>query len=102
MFELLLIPAVACLVLAGIHCYLGIHVLMREVIFVDLALAQIAALGLTMGIAGGLAPESSGAYLLSVAFTLMGAVALAIARFRDRRVPQEAIIGIAYVVSAAA
>jgi zinc/manganese transport system permease protein len=101
MFELLLIPTVACLVLAGMHCYLGMHVLMREVIFVDLALAQIAALGLTIGIAIGLAPESNTAYLFSVAFTLIGALMLALGRFRDRRVPQEAVIGIVYVVSAA-
>ncbi|MCI0366100.1 MAG: metal ABC transporter permease [Phycisphaerales bacterium] len=101
MLELLLVPTIACLVLAGIHCYLGIHVLMREVIFVDLALAQIAALGLTIGMAMGFAPESNMAYLLAVAFTLIGALAFALGRFRDRRVPQEALIGIVYVVSAA-
>ena len=101
MFELLLAPTIACLVLTGIHCYLGIHVLMREVIFVDLALAQIAALGLTVGIAFGYASESQAAYTCSLVFTLLGALAFAVGRFRDRRVSQEAIIGIVYAVSAA-
>ena len=50
-FLFLLAPFVASLILTGIHAYLGVHVVERGVIFVDLALAQIAALGATVGIA---------------------------------------------------
>lgn len=99
--EILLYPFLACLVLAGIHCYLGIHVVMRGVIFVDLALAQIAAMGAAVGILAGCAPDSGGQYAFSLGFTVLGAAVFAIGRFRDQRVPQEAIIGIVYAVSTA-
>src|SRR4051812_36217327 len=101
MFEILAAPFAACLVLTGIHCYLGIHVVMRGVIFVDLALAQIAALGAAVGILIGFEPHTTGNYAVSLLFTFMGAGLFAIARFRDRRIPQEAIIGIVYAVTAA-
>jgi len=61
-WELLLLPLLACLLLAGIHAYLGLHVLARGVIFVDLALAQVAALGMTAALLAGHAPESDAAY----------------------------------------
>lgn len=97
-----LLPAIAaCIVLTGIHCYLGIHVLMREVIFVDLSLAQIAALGTAVALLAGATPDSTGAYFTSLAFTLLGAGFFSLTRFRDRRIPQEAVIGIAYAVSSA-
>lgn len=102
MLEILAAPFVACVVLAGIHCYLGLHVVMREVIFVDLALAQIAALGAAVGMVWHLAPDSPAAYLCTLGFTLMGAALFAFGRFRDGRVPQEAIIGIVYAVATAA
>ena len=101
MLELLLAPFAACLVLTGIHCYLGIHVVMRGVIFVDLALAQIAALGAAVGILLGFEAHSSLDYACSLGFTFLGAAIFAVGRFRDRRIPQEAIIGIVYAVSAA-
>ncbi len=101
MLEILAAPFAACLVLTGIHCYLGIHVVMRGVIFVDLALAQIAALGAAVGILIGCEPHTTANYAVSLLFTFMGAGLFAVARFRDRRIPQEAIIGITYAVTAA-
>lgn len=101
MIDILAVPFVACLILTGIHCYLGIHVVMREVIFVDLALAQIAALGAAFGTLVGFEPHSQGAYVFALGFTIAGAAVFSIGRFRDRRVPQEAIIGIVYAVSSA-
>jgi zinc/manganese transport system permease protein len=99
--QLLALPFLACLVLIGIHCYLGIHVLERGVIFVDLALAQIAALGIAFAALRGYEPESDGAFWYALVFVSLGALAFSIARFRDNRVPQEAIIGIAYAVASA-
>lgn len=105
MSELLvfLLPAIAaCVVLTGIHCYLGIHVLMREVVFVDLALAQVAALGTAVGMLAGLGSDTTAGYAASLGATLVGAAFFAVTRFRDSRVPQEAVIGITYAVASAA
>jgi zinc/manganese transport system permease protein len=98
-------PFVASLVIAGIHAYLGIHVVERGVIFVDLSLAQIAAFGATIAL---LMPWSEGdphgnaAYWTSLAFTFLGAAIFATIRSRRARIPQEAIIGISYAVASAA
>ena len=97
----LLWPFVASLILTGIHAYLGVHVVERGVIFVDLALGQIAALGATVAILVGLDPHGSGAYWLSLAFTFVGAAVFAFARTRRGHIPQEAFIGIAYAVASA-
>lgn len=94
-------PFVACLILTGIHCYLGLHVVTRGVIFVDLALAQVAALGTTVALLFGFELKSGGAYYFSLGFTFIGAAVFALARFREERVPQEAIIGIVYAVCSA-
>ena len=101
MIDLLAPAFVACLLLAGVLGYFGLHVLLREVIFVDLALAQLAALG--VAVAHMVASEASPAtiYLWSFAFTLAGAAIFAGVRTERRRVPQEALIGIVYGVSAA-
>ena len=101
MYEFLTVAVVACLILTGILCYFGIHVIMREVIFVDLALAQIAATGSAVGVWMGFDPHSSQAYVFGLGFTLLGAAIFTVGRFRDARVPQEAIIGIVYAVSTA-
>lgn len=101
MLEILALPFAACLVLTAMHVYLGLHVLARGVIFVDLALAQVAALGLTVAILAGHTPASEGAYWYALAFAMGGAALLAWTRQREERVPQEAIIGIVYAVSAA-
>jgi zinc/manganese transport system permease protein len=97
----LLAPFLASLILTGIHAYLGVHVVERGVIFVDLALAQIAALGATIAILVGMNPHGGGAYWLSLAFTLLGAAIFAFARTRRGHIPQEAFIGIAYAVASA-
>ena len=102
LFELLLAPFAACLMLAGIHCYLGIHIVSRGVIFVDLALAQVAALGSTVALLVGYELNSTEAYLISLGFTFLGAAVFALGRMREEAVPQEAIIGIVYAVSSAA
>src|SRR5215472_10964097 len=95
-------PFVASLILTGIHAYLGVHVVERGVIFVDLALAQIAALGATIAILIGMDPHGRGAYFLSLGFTFLGAAIFALARTRRGHIPQEAFIGIAYAVASAA
>src|SRR5207253_4178056 len=98
----LLAPFLASLILTGIHAYLGVHVVERGVIFVDLALAQIAALGATTAILIGMDPHGGGAYWLSLGFTFVGAGIFALARTRRGHIPQEAFIGIAYAVASAA
>jgi zinc/manganese transport system permease protein len=103
MLDLMLPPLVACMVIVAIHSYLGIHVIAREVIFVDLSLAQMAALGSTVAILAGATPDSSASLLYALGFTTLGAFLFALTRTQGRgRVPQEAIIGIVYVVASAA
>jgi zinc/manganese transport system permease protein len=101
MIDLLALPFLACLVLTGIHAYLGLHVLARGVIFVDLALAQVAALGLTIALLAGHPPASPAAYWYALVFAVGGGLAFAVTRVRRGPIPQEAIIGIVYAVSAA-
>ena len=101
--SLFLPPLVACLVIVAIHSYLGLHVIAREVIFVDLSLAQMAALGSAVAILAGSQPESRLAFGYALGFTTLGAALFALTRSdRKGRVPQEAIIGIVYVVASAA
>ena len=99
--EFLKWPLAASLIIAGIHAYLGVHVVERGVIFVDLALAQIAALGATIGILAGLDAHSESTYWVSLAFAVLGAGVFAMARSRRKHIPQEAFIGIAYAVASA-
>jgi zinc/manganese transport system permease protein len=105
MIQFLAAPFVASLILTGIHSYLGVHVVERGVIFVDLSLAQIAALGgtiaLLLPISGGDA-HSPWVYWISLAFTFIGAFVFSTIRVRRARIPQEAIIGICYAVASAA
>lgn len=93
-------PFLACLVLTGIHAYLGFHVIQRQVIFVDLALAQIAVLGSAVGMLTGFHFDSMANYWFSLLFALIGAGIFALTRFRHEKIPHEAIIGIVYVVAA--
>ena len=98
----ILLPAfLACLVLTGIHAYLGLHVLAREVIFIDIALAQIAAFGAAVASLYGLETHSRGSYAWSLGFTLVGAVIFAATRGVKHKIPIEAVIGITYAVAAA-
>ena len=101
-FQFLLAPFAASLILTGIHAYLGVHVVERGVIFVDLALAQIAALGATIAILAGMDPHGGGSYWISLGFTFLGAAIFALIRTRRGHIPQEAFIGIAYAVASAA
>jgi zinc/manganese transport system permease protein len=99
-------PAIAAsLIIAGIHAYLGLHVVERGVIFVDLSLAQIASLGATLALlvpAFGGDPHSPSVYWMSLGFTFIGAAIFSIIKGKKARVPQEAIIGISYAVASAA
>jgi zinc/manganese transport system permease protein len=103
--QFLAAPFVASLILTGIHAYLGVHVVERGVIFVDLSLAQIAALGATIALllpfSGG-DPHSSQVYWISLLFTFIGALIFSMIRVKHARIPQEAIIGICYAVASAA
>src|SRR5207302_835245 len=90
-----------CLVLTGIHAYLGVHVLAREVVFVDIALAQIAALGATAAFLIGYDMDTWESYAIALFATLLGALVLSLTRMRHRHVSQEAVIGVVYAVSSA-
>lgn len=101
----LLAPFAASMIIAGIHAYLGVHVVERGVIFVDLSLAQIAALGSTIALLVpfmGEDPHGPWVYWSSLAFTFIGAAVFSTIRGRRARIPQEAIIGISYAVASAA
>jgi len=100
MFELMLVPFIACLVLTGIHVYLGFHVIERGVIFLDLALAQMAALGGIVGLMLGFS-HSLSLYLCSLFFTFLGALIFSNLHFKKSKISQEAFIGICYVVASA-
>ena len=102
LLALLWIPFLMCLVLTGIHAYLGVHVLAREVVFVDIALAQIAALGATVAFLLGFDLDTWPSYAGGLAATIAGAIVLALTRTRERHVSQEAVIGVVYAVSSAA
>src|SRR3954467_2666991 len=98
-------PFVASLILTGIHAYLGVHVVERGVIFVDLSLAQIAAFGATIALLmpiSGYDPHAPIVYWISLAFTFIGAFVFSTIRSKRARIPQEAIIGICYAVASAA
>ena len=99
--ELIKWPLLACLVLPWLLGYMGLHIVRRGVIFVDLALAQVAALGTCVSILMGHDVHDTASYLWSMSFTLVGATLFALSRSRHPRVPQEALIGIVYVVAAA-
>jgi zinc/manganese transport system permease protein len=114
LFEFLAAPFVASLIIAGIHAYLGLHVVERGVIFVDLALAQIASLGATIAISGlaigtvvilpvvATGPHDHAVYWMGLVFTLAGAVIFSLVKGKTAHIPQEAIIGISYAVASAA
>jgi zinc/manganese transport system permease protein len=95
-------PLIASLILPWLLVYLGLHIVQRGVIFVDLALAQTAAFGTCVSMVLGYDVHDWQSYAFSLGFTFVGAVVLTFTRSRDQRVPQEALIGIVYVVAAAA
>lgn len=101
MIDLFLTPLAAVMIILLTHAYFGLHIIQREVIFVDLALAQIAALGTTVAFLLGAEHGSATGYAWALAFTLLGALIFSVTRWEDSPVPQEAIIGITYVVASA-
>ena len=102
MLDLMLAPIAAGLVILALHAYLGLHVIARGVIFVDLAFAQIAALGTTVGLMVGVEHGTPMSVAFSLGFTLIGALIFSFSRLEETVVPQEALIGITYVVASAA
>ena len=101
MLELLLWPLLAGVVLTGIHAYFGLHVLARGIVFIDLSLAQVAGLGITIAILAGHTVDSPAAYWYALAFSCSGAVLFALARRYEHAIHQEVVIGIVYAVCAA-
>ena len=95
-------PFLASLVLVGIHVYFGLHIIKRGIIFVDLSLAQVAALGVTVAVLFGYGYESVVSYFFAFIFALIGGTIFTFTRGMEKKVPQEAIIGIVYAVSSAA
>jgi zinc/manganese transport system permease protein len=102
MWEIMLWPMVACLVLPGLLVYLGLHVVRRGIIFIDIAMAQMASLGVCFAVMRNLDPGGASTFWISLGFTVLAAGLFAATGKRSGEVPQEAIIGIAYVVAAAA
>ncbi len=99
----IMLPAFCeCLVLVGIHSYLGIHVIKRKVVFVDLAFAQIAALGTLIAFLFGIPPHTGGSFVFALLLTVMGAGVFSLCRFQKSKIPQEAVIGLVYAIAAAA
>ena len=102
MLDLILVPLAAALVILGINAYFGLHIIRRGVIFVDLAFAQIAALGSTVAFMLGNHADDATSYLFAFGFTVLGALLFSVTRVEDGHVSQEAYIGISYVVASAA
>jgi zinc/manganese transport system permease protein len=94
-------PFFMCLILVGIHCYMGLHVLKRGVIFIDLSLAQVAGLGTTVALLFGIEHHSTGSYFISLAHTFAAAALFAWARRVDSKISQEVLIGIVYALASA-
>ena len=102
MWEVMFWPIVACVLLPWLLVYLGLHVVQRGIIFIDIAMAQMASLGICVAVLLHLNLESSPTFAIALGFTLVGAAIFSFTGKRASQVPQEAVIGIAYVVAAAA
>lgn len=94
-------PVLAAMVMSPVHCLFGLHIVRRGVIFIDLAVAQMAALGMAVAVARGHDSHSSVAYWTALTFALGSALAIALSRHKLGRVPHEAIIGIIFVLASA-
>jgi zinc/manganese transport system permease protein len=102
MWDVLFWPIMACVLLPWLLVYLGLHVVQRGIIFIDIAMAQMASLGICVAVLLQYEPDSPMAFVLGLTVTLIGAAIFSVAGKRSSQIPQEAIIGIAYVVAAAA
>src|SRR6059058_1913124 len=96
------LPLAAAVVFTGIHTWLGLQVLRRNVVFADLALAQVSALGATVAVVAGHTVSSAAGYAYTLLFAATGALLLAATRQLARSMRQEAFIGVLYVVATAA
>src|SRR5438067_2044006 len=102
MWDVMFWPLVACVIFPVLLVYLGLHVVQRGIIFIDIAMAQMASLGICVGVLLHLDLESPATLAIALGFTLIGAAVFSFTNKRTTQVPQEAVIGIAYVVAAAA
>src|ERR1044072_7759266 len=102
MWEVMFWPIVACILLPWLLVYLGLHVVKRGIIFIDIAMAQMASLGICVAVLLRLHLQSTLTFVIALAFTLIGAAIFSFTGKRASQIPQEAIIGIAYVVAAVA
>src|SRR5947209_17253490 len=102
MWEVLFWPIMACVLLPWLLVYLGLHVVQRGIIFIDIAMAQMASLGICLALLLGHEPEDWRTFAIALTVTLLAAALFALTGKRASAVPQEAIIGITYVVAAAA
>ena len=102
MWDVMFWPCVACVLLPWLLVYLGIHVVQRGIIFIDIAMAQMASLGICVAVLLHLDLQSPATFVIALGFTLVGAVIFSFTGERSSQVPQEALIGIAYVVATAA
>jgi zinc/manganese transport system permease protein len=102
MWDVMFWPIVACVLLPWLLVYLGLHVVRRGIIFIDIAMAQMASLGICVAVLLHLNLESMATFGIALGFTLLGAAIFSVTGKRTSQIPQEAVIGIAYVVSAAA
>ena len=100
--QFLAAPLAMCLILAGIHCYLGLHVLARGVVFVDLSLAQVATLGAALALLSGAHPHGLTHYGFALGATLLASLLFASSRRFENKISQEALIGIVYAFASAA
>src|SRR4029434_4140359 len=101
MWEVMFWPIVACVLLPWLLVYLGLHVVQRGIIFIDIAMAQMAAVGICIAVLFHMDLESPLTFAIGLSVTLLGAAIFSFTGKRAREVPQEAVIGIAYVVAAA-
>src|SRR5437763_3691861 len=102
MWDVMRWPITASVILPWLLVYLGLHVVQRGIIFVDIAMAQMASLGICLAVVLQFEPDSVTSYAIGLSVTLLGAAIFAVAGKRATQVPQEAIIGISYVIAAAA
>src|SRR5438105_8369804 len=102
MWEVMFWPIVACVLLPWLLVYLGLHVVQRGIIFIDIAMAQMASLGICLAVLFHLDLQSWTTFGIALGFTLAGGAIFSVTGKRSSQIPQEAVIGISYVVAAAA
>ena len=102
MWEVMFWPIVACVLLPWLLVYLGLHVVQRGIIFIDIAMAQMASLGICVAVLLHLDLQSWSTFAIALGLTFVGAAVFSVTGKRTSQIPQEAVIGIAYVVAAAA